>query len=393
MAFGYLSQSMAGFIPGSAGAPSVGSVDEALRNAADWACIKVKAQSIAALPIDVVRRVEGGRREPVPPPLMVSRPSGIVSRRTWVKQLASSMFSDGNGFGQVVAVDGEGRPTQIETVDPSVVTNRQVVDGVGVVHVNGVAHKLWPHGDIWHVPGEFVMPGSPFGLSPIWYGSRSTGTALAAEDFGGKFLVEGGHPHSILRPERDPGPDGAKALKAAWLAATSGTSREPAVLPQTVGYERIQIDPSDSQFIDLMRFEIEQACRRHGVPPSMVYAAVSGQNVTYTNVTQADLHFLKHTLLDPVTTVEDAWSALISGPVLDPLRAGVRVVKFNLDAILRPDTLARYQIHQIALNTKMATVDERRALEDLAPFGGDFAEPGIPADQSDDPEQLPLPLT
>src|SRR5574343_138418 len=142
MAFGYLSQPIAGFIP-----------------AADGACIKVKAQSIAALPIDGVRRVEGGRREPVPPPLMVSRPSGIVSRRTWVKQLASSMFSDGNGFGQVVAVDGEGRPTQIETVDPSVVTNRQVVDGGGVVHVNGVAHKLWPHGDIWHVPGEFVMLG------------------------------------------------------------------------------------------------------------------------------------------------------------------------------------------------------------------------------------------
>lgn len=364
-------------MPAAAG-PSVSSVDEALRNAADWACIKIKAQAVGSMPIDTVRTVDGGRREPVASPIIVARPSGVVSRRTWVKQLATAMFSDGNSFGVVVATDADGRPTQIELLDPSQVRNRRVVDGVGVVTVGTEDRRLWPNGDIWHVPGEFVMPGSPYGLSPILFGARSTGTALAAEEFGGRFLVDGGHPTAILAPEHDPGKDGADKLKASWLAATQG-KREPAVLPQSVKYQQIQVNPDDSQFIDLMRFEIEQACRRHGVPPSMVYAAVSGQNVTYANVTQADLHFLKHTLLDPVTTIEDAWSALISGPVLDPLRAGRTVVKLNLDAFLRPDTKQRYEIHEIALRNRITSVNEVRTLEDMAPVAEpEFNEPGTP---------------
>jgi len=43
----------------------------------------------------------------------------------------------------------------------------------------------------------------------------------------------------------------------------------------------------------------------------------------------------------------------------------------NLNGLLRGDQAARYEAYQIALQNKILTRDEVRALEDLVPFGDD----------------------
>lgn len=348
--------------------PRTSSIDEALRDTATWACIKVKAQGAAQCPIDVVR-YEGKRRREMSAPVVVTAPSGIVSQRVWVFQAFSSMFSDGNIFGLVVDEDPMGRPTQIELVAPESCKQRKVVDGVVQVTIERVVHRRHPHGDLWHVPGEMVLAGSPFGLSPIGYGSGTTGTSLAAEDFGGQFFADGGHPSGVLSVGVDPGEEGAKAIKEKFLSITRG-NRELVVLPKDTSYTTLQVDPKDSQFLELLRFEVEQTARRHGVPPAMVAAAITGgSTITYSNVTQADLMFLKHTLSYPIDLFEDAWSALLPQP---------RFVVFNRDAILEGDPNARVDIQTKRLNNRTTTVNEIRALDDKDGFGPEFDVPGIP---------------
>lgn len=349
------------------GGLGVSSLDEALRDAATWQCVKVKAQGIAQLPADVVR-YEGSRRVPVPAPKIVERPSDLVPRRVWMFQAGASMFTDGNVFGRITAVDSMQRPTSIELFDPSTVHDRRVVDGVKQVKVQGEVLREFPNGDLWHVAGEMVQAGSPFGLSPVWYGSKHTATALAAEAFGGQFFTEGGHPSALLKVTGDPGQKGAEDIKEKFRQITRG-SREPIVMPSDITYEKLQVDPKDSQFIELMEFEVLQACRRHGVPPSMVFASMSGQNITYQNVTQSDLQFLKHSLSYPIDLFEDAISALLPRP---------RVLKLNRDAILRADPAARWAIHDLRLKNRSTSIDEVRSLEDELPYGGEFAVPGVP---------------
>lgn len=249
--------------------PSVSSVDQAIRDAATWACVSIKTKGIAMLPVDVVR-YEGKRRISVPAPQVVASPSALVPRRVWVSQLGWSMFTDGNVFGLVRDVDAMARPSQIELVNPDQARERKVVDGVPQVKIGTEVHQRFPYGDLWHIPGEHVPAGSPFGLSPIAYGSRTTGTALAAELFGGQFFSDGGHPTWLfLGPEHDPGEVAATTLKLRIKKLFAG-NREPVIIPKSLEPKQIQINPEDSQFIDLMRFEVEQTCRRHGVPPSMV---------------------------------------------------------------------------------------------------------------------------
>ena len=119
-----------------------------------------------------------------------------------------------------------------------------------------------------------------------------------------------------------------------------------------------------------MRFEVEQACRFFGVPPSMAYAAVSGQSVTYANVSQADLQYLKHSLGIWLLDIEDAWSSLL--PV-------DQTVKFNVEGLLRMDAEGRWKIHDLRLSNKTTSVNRVLALEDEPPIDDpEFDKPGIP---------------
>jgi HK97 family phage portal protein len=237
---------------------------------------------------------------------------------------------------------------------------------------------LYPYGDVWHIPGKYVRAGSPFAESPVKRASATIGAALAAREFGGRFFGDGGHPGGLITSTQDLTADQAGAIKRAWLNAVSG-NREPAVLGAGLTYQPLMVNANDSQFIDLMRFAIEEACRFWRVPPSMVYAAISGQNVTYANVSQADLHYLKHSLEGLLRRIEGALTKLIVRPLH---------VKFNRNAFLSSDPEARWKVHDLRLKNRTMSVNEVRALEDEEPYADPaFDEPGIPGGMTDAPPE------
>lgn len=347
-----------------------GTVDQALKNAASWACIDVIADAYSRTPFDAVRK-QGTARIPIEPaPKIVTDPSGVVGSDVWLTQIATSILTDGNAFGIVVGQDRGGYPTQIELVDPGVVTERRVVDGRWTVKVEGgTAEDLFPVGRVWHVPGRMVLAGSPFGLSPIRYASKTIGTTLAVEDFSNRFFTDSGHPTYAATSDQALTEDQAKGIKAAIVRSMRPGNREPLVIGAGLKLTPMQIPIGETQFIELSRFCIEQACRFWRVPPGMVYLAMSGQNITYANVTQNDLQLLKYTLEGYYRRLESAWSRCLPRP---------QVVKANRDAVLAPDPKTRAEVNAIRLRSRTTTVNEVRAKDDLAPFGPEFDVPGIP---------------
>ena len=359
-------------------------VQRALTHAASSACIDALASSVSQTPIDVVRQ-SGRSRLPVSPaPMLIERPSAWVEQDVWKYQVVESMLTDGNGFGLVMGLDVFGRPKGIELLDAGTVGDRRVVDGVPTVLLNGERHQLFPYGDVWHVPGKFTRAGSPFADSPVSRASATIGAAIAAREFGARFFGDGGHPGGLITSDQTLTPDQAKDIKRAFLNAVNG-NREPMVMGSGLNYQPLMVDPNDSQFIDLMRFAIEEACRFWRVPPSMVYAATSGQNVTYANVSQADLHYLKHSLEWLFVRLERALSKLIPRPQL---------VRFNRNAFLRADASTRGDYMDKRLRNKTLSVNEYKALEDEPPYKDKaFDEPGIPgldvppAEAENEPEE------
>lgn len=358
-------------------------VKNSLRSMAVLACVRVLKTAVANLPVDAVR-LQGGAHVPVAStPRVVARPSGRVSRRAWVAQMMDGLLTAGNAYGVVVAVDGVGRPTQVETVAATDVVWRET-DGVEAPFLKGKPVDVWPVGDLIHVPASaFLRSGSRVADSPVDLAKQSIGTGLAAEEFGAKFFRDGATPSAIIKSKTSLTETQATAIKTAAKRALSG-SRDPAVFGADLDFEQLSVKPNESQFIDLIRFEVEQVCRAFGVPPTMAYAAISGQNITYSNATQQDMQFLKFSVQSWLLDLEDAWSSWLTAPV---------VVKFNVDALLRMDTVSRYGVHEVALRNRLRSVNEVRALEDLPPFSDPvFNEPGVPGGTTPaggDPQNAP----
>ena len=328
---------------------------EAMQHAAVWACVRLLAGTAATLPVDQVR-YNGNAREKMSLSQVVASPSGQVRRSAWVYQVLESLLRHGNTYGQVVAVDSQMRPTQIETINATQV--QWLANGnLLVPHVDGKPMPLFPTGDLWHI-AAYVQAGSPIGLSPVEYGRQSIGGGLAAEKFSSQFFGSGGHPtQHVTVAGPDLGDEGITRLKAKYRHATD--NREVFVSGDAIAIKQLQVNPSDSQFLELMRFTCEQVARWFFVPPEMIFAAVSGQSVTYANVSERDLAFLKYSLGYWLAIIEEAWSECLPRP---------QVVKFNVDGLLRADVKTRTVVNNTRWRAGVLSRNEWRALEDEPPI-------------------------
>ena len=81
--------------------------------------------------------------------------------------------------------------------------------------------------------------------------------------------------------------------------------------------------------------------------------------MTYSNVEQDWLGFVRFTLTKYLRKIEEA---------LTTFTPRGQTVRFQISALLRSDTLTRYQAHQIALNAGFMTLNEIRAIESLPPL-------------------------
>lgn len=350
--------------------PETVTIASAMRSAAVWACVNAITNQICSLPVNLVKDDKGKFDAKIP---VFEKPSPRMSKRGWIGQFVRSFLTAGNTYADIVQVDKMGMPIVVEIMDPDLVTWTIMEEPM----VLGMKRELWPSGDFWHVPVSHLMvPGSVVALGPIQHASRSITSGMKAEKFGNDFYDSGGLPINVLKSSVKGLTDTA-ADTAKQKLDLAQRNRKTAVLGAEWDLVPMTVDIQGGQMIEAQRFAVEQACRWFGVPPSMVYASVSGASLTYANITQSDLYFLKYSINGWIQDIEDAWSEFLPEHIR---------VKFNTDAILRLDKKARTEEHGLRLAQKTRTINEVRLLEDEEPFDDPkYDEPGIPADPAPEP--------
>src|SRR5215218_9674774 len=119
--------------PTHAGVPVT--TDQALRLSAVWACVRLLADAVSTLPLDVYRR---GDRDPLPelPPLL-RQPAAGTSLNEWLYQAMVSLLLRGNCYGIVTGRSGATLlPVQVELAHPEHVTVNTEDNG-GIVYRHG----------------------------------------------------------------------------------------------------------------------------------------------------------------------------------------------------------------------------------------------------------------
>ena len=85
-----------------------------LAHSAVWACVRLRADLISTLPIDVFRKVGAAQVEVPKPPVLVNPGGEHVDIVEWLYSSQTDLDSCGNSFGLITEVDVAGTPARID---------------------------------------------------------------------------------------------------------------------------------------------------------------------------------------------------------------------------------------------------------------------------------------
>lgn len=289
----------------------------------------------------------------------------VVSMVGW----ALDYIWNGNSVGVYTSRDKDGRPTTILPVPANAAYVRTVTDGDGTFLQPGtrqwlIGNRTFTPEEIFHIQGVSA-PGELRGMG-VMEMALAPGSALrlARElDMQASSIATAGVPTGTLETSN---PEATKkelaAAKRGWIE--SQRVRTVAALGPNITFKPVAWDPEEMQLVEARKFSLSQLELVFGLPVGWLGGATSSR--TYSNIEQDAVNLLKFSPLAGLfARFESKFTSLIPRG---------QSAKANRDAILRSDTLTRYQAHTIATGGRAwLTPDEVRGTEDVAPMGGDAA--------------------
>lgn len=277
---------------------------------------------------------------------------------------------DGNAVGVYTSRGANGLPVAILPVPVCDVGVRmQVVPGSRNGRLSeytgrreySIGGVVFDQSEIFHVKG----PCAPAALRGLGVLETQIATLTLSRDLQAQADAIGLHgvPTGLLKstnPEADPAD--LTLAKAAWIQ--SQRTRTIAALGPNIDFEPLSWNPEESQLVEARKLSLTEQELIFGLPPGWLGGATSSR--TYSNVEQDAVNLIKFSMLAGMIAKFESKFTRQTLPRGQTARA-------NRDAVLRSDTMTRYQAHALALGKKAwKSVNEVRGTENLAPVeGGD----------------------
>lgn len=281
-------------------------------------------------------------------PSLVRRPSLTMSRSEFIQLTIAALALHGNAYWfKHKGPDGE--VLDLEPLDPSLVTVLRLDRGRPVFSYKGIERTADTIQQIKLIP----VPGRRYGLGPIQAAQVDLGGTIDLRDFAGTWFKTSGVPSGVLSTEDKLTPEQVDAYRSRWDETADGGTR---VLGHGLKYAPVSINPKDAQWLEARSFSVTEVARLMGVPSSLMLAQVEGTSMTYQNVEQEWIGYVRFTLMAYLRPIEEAFTEMLPRG---------QVARFNLEALLRSDTKSRYEAHEIGLRAGFLTVAEVRGIEGL----------------------------
>ncbi len=333
----------------------------ALRVAAVFACLRVRAEALAALPWGVFERsASGGSVEVLTHPL-----SALL--RDMNKREALSWHVDGwgNGYLEVKRAPNGGPVRELFLHDPK--TSRAEIHESGELHYmtddNGTPRAVAARNMI-HVagPGFDGLSGYPL----LTMHKDSIGYALAARQSGAKLMANDGRPRGVIEIPHRLQPDAGEGIRAEFESQQVGANfGRVGVLGGGAKYQNIGLPPDQLQYIEQMSLGLLDIARVFMVPPHKVgFLRDAGDRA---NIEHENLRFATDVLTPAARRLELA-TDLKALSIYEQGRG--MFTKIDLRGMLRGDFQSRMEGYRTGKEIGLYNTDEMRAWEDLPPIQG-----------------------
>jgi len=275
-------------------------------------------------------------------------------------------LSTGNGFAEIER-DVVGRPIGLWHIEPYRVS--PFYEGgrrsYRVSQPNG-GDVVVPAGDMIHLKGPSFN--TITGTNTVTLARQALGLSIAAEQFGATFFGNGSALGGILTTDALT-PQARENLKRAMQARHQGSANAHKWLhvESNSKFTEVGTKPRDSQFIELRTFQLREVARFFRIPVSLLGDL---ERSTFANEEQEMIKYYKSCLRPWLVNLEQE----LRSKLISPLERNLQTIEHVVEGFLRADTEARGTFYGTMLDRGVMTINEVRALENLAPIaGGDVA--------------------
>ena len=347
------------------------SSQRALRSGAVFSCVGLLAESIAQLPIKIYKvkgDIKTEDKENYLYKLLAQNPCSWLNSFAW-RELAMMCLCLRGDFYAYKVRDNKGQVKELLPLLPGTISVRQLQNWELEYRINltNGLYKTVAPSEIFHVMYRSID--GIKGLSPISYARQAINLSLAVEEHGFSTFTNGAKPGGVLKVPNVLSNEALQRLKENWNSAYSGENAgTTAILEQGVEFAPLSMTNSDAQYLETMRFQVEQIARIFRVPLFMIQS--TEKNTSWgSGIEQMSLGFVRFTLLPWIKR----WEAAIYKDLISEVDTNSDyIVKFNVDGLERGSIQTRATAYQQFVNMGVYSPNDIRRLEDMNPReGGD----------------------
>lgn len=325
-----------------------------------WRASVLLSDLLGQVPWNAYRQPVGQPEQLIlPRPPLLEQPNPPFTRMTTFSSWALDLIYHGNALGVIAARNQQGWPTAALAVPANNVSVRRVTPFVdSPLPVGALEYKIGSlslgSDEVIHIMGP-CEPGAVRGMG-VLEAHINTLDLASEQQRQARSISTHGVPTGVLQStDPDLEEDEALELKASWLR--SQTTRSVAVLNASTTFQPLSWNPEELELVEARKFSLTELELIFGLPVGWLGGQASSR--TYANIEQDAVNLLKFSLGGHLARYEQTLS--LAFPRGTQARA-------NVDAVLRADTLTRYQAHAIGIASGFLLDDEAREMEHRLPL-------------------------
>ena len=347
--------------------------DTALCVATVYRCVRLLAEKVANLSVQVMKRKDGVFVDDYASRLAyllnVQPDPNINAFDFWAQVVENTLMGEGNAyivpFISPVAMDydrlalcGRGTVVYDDINDKYTVTDT----------VNGI-FGTFDEDEIIHIKG-LTTNNPKKGVSVLTYARLVLDIASAGDGETYNRFVNGGNVRGLIT--NDSSVRGFGEYQDAELSKTASsidgkfrTGERIVSLPGQVEFKQLSLSSTDMQFLESRKFTVRDICRFFGVPPSFVFDDTSNN---YKSAEMASVDFLSNTLDPLLKKIETE----LQRKLFTPSQYGRRKIQFDRRGLYACDLNSRVKYQAATIAAGIYTVNEWRREENKPTVeGGD----------------------
>lgn len=344
----------------------------ALRLGTVYACVSLKAETVASLPLQVFRRVGRNKELATDHPLyriLHTRPNPWMTSATLRETLEGHLCLWGNAFAEVMLEDN-GQVSGLFPLRPDRM-ERPRLSQAGML----IYRYTLPDGQPKDLPQSRVLHiralgcDGLWGYSPIQLQREAIALALTAEEFQARFFANDARPGGVLQVKGQLSQDAANRLKGQFEASQTGLSNAHrlAVLEEGIEWKQVGMPLQDAQFLQLRQYQRSEIASWFRIPPHMI-GDVDRSTSWGSGIDAQTTGMVVFTLRPDLVR----WEQQINVDLFNEREQTAYFAEHNLDGLLRGDSSQRQAFYTAMLDRGVFSINDVLALENRNPVeGGD----------------------